>query len=337
MWKLMPARLRGKQSSIRCDCIALSGSSPERCRWKDTCLTLNSGMILDGCDGSSGQLLSGWHQDDAGRSLWSAREALMVLRNPGPGSVLFLSGLLPPSAHRAGNTLRVECEGRPVGLIRNYSHGCLEFGLRVLVPSSPGELLHLRFSVEDLYHPSETTSSPDRRGLGFALFRISVAPVGLLTAFRTRIADVLRRRRSALLQWLLATIPEWIDASCRRLAERGIPYRKPAPDFNAPPLPGLSVAVLDTGEGAALDACLSSIRTAAEDISEPLEVIVVSARRPDPVLQTRVRVFAGGGSRSDRRRCPPRPSARPRIRRVTTGSMRLEADISWRGRPSGRC
>jgi len=282
MMSLSLRRTRRAQSGLSDNCMSLTGSVPAECRWRDTCPAVNARALLSGADGSSSQLLSGWHQDDTGKSLWSMQNAVMLLRNPGSRLGLAVSGLLPPSVQRGQNTLRIECDGHPLGLIRNYSDGLLSFGLRAMIPPSSRSLLHIRFSVESLYHPAETADSRDKRALGFALFDISAEAAGVAEWIKAGIADALRRCKSALGAWLLDSLPWWIEVCSRKLAENGFSFRKS--DCRSTCAPGLSILVTDIQEESALDACLSSIGTAVKEFPEPIEVIVVSNRQPRPAF-----------------------------------------------------
>ena len=110
------------------DAAKVSCSGPSECLWKDTCPTVNAKCTLGGTEGQSCLLLDGWHRDDAGRSLWSMQEAALVLRNSGSRSRLSLYGELPPSASRGRNALTIECDGIPLGLVRNCTDGARNKG-----------------------------------------------------------------------------------------------------------------------------------------------------------------------------------------------------------------
>lgn len=274
------------QSGLADNCMLPTDSIPVECRWQDTCPAINARTSLSGAEGSSFQLLDGWHQDDAGKSLWSMQNATMLLRNPGPRSSLSISGLLSPSVHRSYNTLRIECDGHRLGLVRNYSDGILRFTLRRMIPSSSRSLLHIRFAVEDPYHPAEATGSQDKRALGFALFSISADPVGVPGWVKIRIVEVLTRWKSALGEWLLNDLPGRMEICGRMLTESGFFFREPLRDFRSASAAGLSIIVTDIREESALDACLSSIKTAVMEIHEPIEVLVVSERPPQPAFSS---------------------------------------------------
>ena len=241
------------------------------CRWITTCPTLNARAALCGADASSVQLLSGWHQDDPGGSLWSKQTATLLLLNPGSRSCLTISGLLPPSIRMGQNTLGVECDGHPLGVVRNCSRRAVEFGFRSLIPTSSRDLLHIRFHVEDAHCPAESGDGPDRRALGFALFGISAERLGPAGWVRVKWADAVRRSKSALGELLLTSIPRLIESLGRRPSRTALPQSAPSA--------GLSIVILDLKDRPALDTCRRSIEDAVRELEEPCEVVIASDAR----------------------------------------------------------
>jgi hypothetical protein len=237
---------------------------------------------VNGVEGMSPQLLGGWHQDDVGRSLWSMQTAFAVLRNPGPSSCLIVHGLLPPPTRCGENALRVECDGQLLGFIRNYSDKHQEFRFRCLLPNSFSDTRNIRFFVEDLYCPAQSTGSSDRRGLGFALYQLSTARLGIARWSKVWLMDAFRRIRLHLRGFVLNVIPTWIDVlGCRLVRIRRF-IQHSVPDDIPANRPGLSIVVSHTGEETLLDACLRSIQHAVRGFDEPIEITVVSDRLPEP-------------------------------------------------------
>ena len=278
MASLPPGEVKRILSGLPADSAPISCSGPSECLWKDTCPTVNARCTLGGTEGQSCLLLDGWHRDDAGRSLWSMRDAVLVLRNSGSRSRLSLYGELPPSANRGRNTLRIECDGIQLGLVSNCTDGALKFRFRKMLPPSPSDLLHLKFIVDELYCPTEAEGSPDKRGLGFALYHVSVRHIGVLRWVKAVLENALERLESAVGEWLLTSLPGWIEAAGRRLSTHGSALQKTLPARLAAVDSGLSVVITDTDEDHALPDCLSSIEPAVEALEYPVEVIVASIR-----------------------------------------------------------
>jgi hypothetical protein len=281
MPSLLSEEARRGHSGLSGDRAPISCSHPSECSWKDTCPTANARCALSGAEGQSCQLLDGWHQDDAGRSLWSMRNAVMVLRNPGSRSRLSLYGLLPPSVSHGQNTLRIECDGNLLGLVRNCTNKGLKFRFSRMLPPSSNDLVHVKLSVDELYCPSEAESGLDRRGLGFALFHVSVIRLGMLRWVKAILADALSEWESNIGEWLFTSLPDWIEASGRRFSTRRLAFQKTIPAYHSTLAPGLSIVVTDMEEDGALDACLSGIESAVKELEYPVEVIVVSRRSPE--------------------------------------------------------
>jgi hypothetical protein len=241
------------------------------CRWAETCPTVNGKTLLRGAEASSSQFLSGWHLDDPDASLWSLQSGTLLLRNPGPGSCLLLSGLLPPGTHHGENTLTVECDGRSLGVVRNCSSQPVEFGFRSLIPDSTRDLRHIRIRIEHTYCPAESGVSPDKRRLGFALFCISAVRIWGVERAKARWADFTRRSRSAMGRLLFDSLPRWFEALGNRFGN------VPLPD--AMPGSGLSVMLMHTGDRAAVDVCRKEIESVVKHLGEPHEIIGGGGRR----------------------------------------------------------
>jgi hypothetical protein len=256
------------------DCEGLSDAS--KCPWKKTCPALNAKSSLSGMEALSAQLLSGWHQDDVGRSLWSKQNALMVVRNAGQNTRLTISGVLPPPTKLLQNSLLISCNGHSIGAVRNLSAGHKGFVFKRLIPSCSHDLLHLKFCISDPYCPFENEISEDRRNLGFGLFQVAAnRPRSLIKA---RLADVYVNLKTALIPWLAKTLSDWIRATRS-------PDKSTMPDYSSTGALGLSIIVLDMQIKGTLESSLSSLRDSIAGVEDPIEVLVVSDSSPEDAFR----------------------------------------------------
>jgi hypothetical protein len=258
-------------------CGALADPSSSGCPWKETCPTLNAKSSLSGTEATSPQLLDGWHQDDAGRSLWSMQHARMVVRNPGPKALLFVSGILPPSTKLALNTLRIDCDGLQVGSVCNYSNKHLSFVFKKLIPSSSNDLLHLKFSLSDPYCPSENEISTDRRCLGFGLFHVIATQARM--GIKAGLADAVMHLKTVLIEWSAEILSDWIKATHS-------PAQIMTPDYSATGVSALSIVVIDIQTKGMLESCLSSLEASIAGVEEPIEILVVSDTSPESTFRS---------------------------------------------------
>ena len=150
----------------------VSGTNPAclSCDWKVAGSASPPARELCARDWQGAQFLRGWHPRDGAGTLWSRREALLLL--PG-GKRLLLKGALPPSRDGRPNRLDISCNALPAGSVANPTGGLLRFSTCLEAPAGCGDVV-VRCRVARTFRPSEAGGSGDARELGFALFGIEV-------------------------------------------------------------------------------------------------------------------------------------------------------------------
>lgn len=252
---------------------------PGACPWGKTCLVVNAEPRLKGNDALNAQFLLGWHRDDPGKSLWSGKNALLVLPAPGKRSAVDIHGQLPASLLEISNSLDIKCDGRPVGTVWNYSSGARAFHFRFHVPAGlPGRLLHVRFSIDQTQRPAEAGLGEDRRELGFAVAEAEVRPRTVPQYLLSRLRHGFRAVKEGLPRRLFQVTVALLHAVGRVL-------RRLEPDCGksiarTQQKPGLSVVVLADGRRESIERCLGGVGQALRAIEEPSEVIVLSPVDP---------------------------------------------------------
>ena len=202
----------------------------------------------------------------------------MVLPKTASKSCITITGLLPPALDRARNTLWIACNEHALGLVRNYSNTPLSFQFRSRVPLSSGGPLHIGFRIENVYCPAESGRGQDNRHLGFALFDAGVRGAGLIGWLKAGLRDAWRQLKVNLREYLFASLPEKIE----KLGQRG--FRLPRALSPRDYAPGVSILIIDTADGPGLDATLSSVETAVQEVKEPVELLVISPGAATPAL-----------------------------------------------------
>jgi MoaA/NifB/PqqE/SkfB family radical SAM enzyme len=151
------------------------GSVPEcrNCVWKLAYLPgpLRSMIVI--AEGMTPQLLRGWHGHDGSDLIWSKRNAVLALGNPGRKKRLRIVGALPPPPRGETNSLHLSCNRVPIGSIQNGSAAVTGFDKILNLPHG-WDRLYLEISTCHLFRPSLHSSSSDSRDLGAGLSRIEV-------------------------------------------------------------------------------------------------------------------------------------------------------------------
>ena len=140
------------------------------CNWKVAGSASLTACELSARDWQSAQFLRGWYPRDGAGTLWSRREALLLLP---AGRRLLLKGALPPSGDGRTNRLDISCNALPAGSVANPTCELLRFSTCVEVPAPCGDVV-VSCRVARTFRPSEAGGSGDARELGFALFGIEV-------------------------------------------------------------------------------------------------------------------------------------------------------------------
>jgi MoaA/NifB/PqqE/SkfB family radical SAM enzyme len=141
------------------------------CVWKQAYLPERWRSAIVVADGMDPQLLRGWHAHEGSSIIWSKKQALLALSNPGSRKRVRIVGTLPQAPGGQANHVAVTCNGMPLGEIQNESSHFVDFDIVLPLPS-PWRWLYLDLATAHLYRPSLHTGSPDARDLGFGLQRI---------------------------------------------------------------------------------------------------------------------------------------------------------------------
>ena len=120
-------------------------------------------------DGSSAQLLYGWHENRGEDVVWSTQQAAAVLRRAPGSRTIHVSGILPPGPAGDANELAISCNGTGIGSVRNPWEELMPFGLDFPAPAAAGQQLNIAFRARHMLRPRERGMGTDDRDLGFAL------------------------------------------------------------------------------------------------------------------------------------------------------------------------
>jgi radical SAM protein with 4Fe4S-binding SPASM domain len=144
-----------------------------QCAWKMACFPVSIYPKIDTRDGLSPQLLRGWYDLDATRSIWSRKNAALVLSSPSSSQAVRFAGALP--AAPGGNRLEISCNGTRLGFVENPTESLLKFDAYFRgVPDFSGAPLVFQFETQYGFRPA-MFGHADHRTLGFALFRIELS------------------------------------------------------------------------------------------------------------------------------------------------------------------
>jgi MoaA/NifB/PqqE/SkfB family radical SAM enzyme len=152
----------------------VEGAVPEcaQCAWKIAHFPGDFHPKIDTRDGLSPQLLRGWYGLDATRSIWSRKNAALVLSSTSSSHGVRFAGALP--AAPGGNRLEISCNGVRLGCVQNPTESLLKFDAFFPgVPDFAGNALVFQFETKGVFRPALLGHADDRT-LGFALFRIEL-------------------------------------------------------------------------------------------------------------------------------------------------------------------
>jgi len=143
------------------------------CPWKWAYLPAPLAPRLRAADGESAQVFRGWHDYEASGTLWSKKEAVVLLGQLPSANAVRLSGVLPPSLEGDANHLEVSCNGSVLGTIINPTNELISFHSCLgPLPECSGAFTFV-LKTRTLFRPARTGLG-DQRSLGFALFSIEL-------------------------------------------------------------------------------------------------------------------------------------------------------------------
>jgi MoaA/NifB/PqqE/SkfB family radical SAM enzyme/GT2 family glycosyltransferase len=241
------------------------GEVPEcrTCPWKVAYLPGSRTSEIIAARGFHAQLLYGWHPPEGEDHIWSSQQAAAVLGPRAGSRVLHLSAMLPPGPPDNPNQLTIHLNGTEIGQVTNPWEEIIPFGLDFAVGANEKEPWVLEFHTTHVYRPAERGVGTDQRDLGFALvLMVSKAPADPERALvRMTALQPLRRMVSASDLWGTKIRRVWRRAARAQSTEAW--------------KPGLSILIPEWDNVPELAACLRTVREAALEWSEPLEVVVV--------------------------------------------------------------
>lgn len=168
-------------------------------------------LPLDG----SVTLASGWHPDGEG-SCWSGPEAELTIRPRRGITRIRMAGLLPPARESVRNRLTVRIGRRVGGVIGNPELGAADFVFDTFVLSAGERARHtVRLRVDETWQPDRDAAGPDRRKLGFALYRVDLEPLGPGPGLRALIHQIAIRVLSAVKRTALCILTLSLVAAAR--------------------------------------------------------------------------------------------------------------------------
>jgi MoaA/NifB/PqqE/SkfB family radical SAM enzyme/GT2 family glycosyltransferase len=247
------------------------GDVPEcrTCPWKRAYLPGPPASEIIAARGLSAQLLYGWHEPSGEEHIWSSQQAAAVLTPRSRSRTLHVSGMLPPGAKNNPNQLTICLNGTEIGRVTNPGEEIMPFGLDLAVAANQQDSWQLEFRTTHVYRPSERGSGSDQRDLGFALvLLVSKAFVDPERAReQTSALRPLRRFVQAIDLWGMGLRRCWHHNQAARSDDTWTP--------------GLSILIPEWDNFEELTACLASVREAACQWSEPLEVVVIVNGSPE--------------------------------------------------------
>ncbi|MGD0775459.1 MAG: SPASM domain-containing protein [Candidatus Solibacter sp.] len=251
------------------------GEVPEcrTCPWKRAHLPGPRASEIIAARGLSAQLLYGWHAPSGEDHIWSSQQAAAVLAPRLGSRMLHLSGMLPPGPPNSPNHLTIRLNGTEIGQVTNPWEEIIPFGLDFEVAANQKGHWMLEFRTTHVYRPSERGVGSDQRDLGFAL---------VLVVSKAFIDPELAKEQAAALQPLRRFV-QAIDVWGVRMRRRW--RRTPRVHSDETWKPGLSILIPEWDNARELTASLASVREAARQWSEPLEVVVVVNGSPESGYQ----------------------------------------------------
>jgi len=239
------------------------------CPWKRAYLPGPQASEIIAARGLSAQMLYGWHAPSGEDHIWSSQQAAAVLAPRLGSRVLHLSGMLPPGPPNSPNHLMIRLNGTEIGKVTNPWEEIIPFGLDFETGANQNGPWMLEFRTTHVYRPSERGAGSDQRDLGFALV--------LVVSKEFIDPEAAKEQASALqpLRGLVRAIDIWGVRMGRRWR------RTPRAHSGETWKPGLSILIPEWDNTRELTACLASVRAAALQWSEPLQVVVVVNGSPE--------------------------------------------------------
>jgi GT2 family glycosyltransferase len=254
------------------------GQVPEcrTCPWKRAYRPGPRAPEIIAARGLSAQLLYGWHEPSGEDHIWSSQQSAAVLA-PRPGSrTLHVSGMLPPGPANSPNHLTICLNGTEVGRVTNPWEEIMPFGLDFAVAANPQEGANqqqscwmLEFRTTHVYRPLERGIGSDQRDLGF----------GLVLAVSKAFVDPERAKEQNAAVQPLRRLVRVIDLWATRMRRRW--HRPLTVRCSAAWTPGFSILIPEWDNAEELTSCLASVREAAYQLCEPLDVVVVVNGSPE--------------------------------------------------------
>lgn len=245
------------------------GQVPEcrACPWKRAYLPGPRSSEIIASRGLSAQLLYGWHDPAGEEHVWSSQQSAAVL-DPRPNSrTVHVAGILPPGPEGVCNCLTISLHGIELGRVSNPTRENLVFGADFAVPQPQPAPWIIEFRTSHTCRPAERHAGADQRDLGFALS---------LLASKEFVDPGRASRQEALLRPLRRFVRA-VDRAGTMLPRRGHARRMSSLAW----APGLTVLIPEWDNLAELEACLASVRQAAREWKEPLQVVVVVNGSPE--------------------------------------------------------
>jgi radical SAM protein with 4Fe4S-binding SPASM domain len=137
------------------------------CPWKMAHLPAPLRSSVRTSDGACRELWRGWYEVEPGVR-WSRAESVAVLANPGVARALVVQGLLPEGRSGRG-ALRIFCNGRPLGELREAS-----FQRAFDLGRERAPVLTVAFEATSPVCRAREGTGVDERELGFALISLEV-------------------------------------------------------------------------------------------------------------------------------------------------------------------
>ncbi len=117
------------------------------------------------------QLIQGWHEPETGFVWSSAKQSRAILARPVKGSIVMITGILPPGPLPDGNELIISI-GRHQSQVKNSSRDLMSFTAKIPLKSIKEQTLVVEFRVSAFFSPDKTAQSTDARQLGFVLSEV---------------------------------------------------------------------------------------------------------------------------------------------------------------------
>ena len=144
------------------------------CPWKLAYVPSELQPGVAALESPSSQLFRGWHERDDSGTLWSKKEAVVLLASGAGAGKVRLAGALPPSTDGGDNDLEVSCNGVVLGRVVNPTNARIGFDACFDGLPRTGGPLTFALRTRTAFEPGRAGVEGDLRELGFALFRIEL-------------------------------------------------------------------------------------------------------------------------------------------------------------------